>query len=66
MYGHPTFALGHTAGVQVGCGGSFRTGLTLQLTLLVLEGAQPAALALVILQREVRSHRTLHCKSTYN
>ena len=58
---HRTFALSHAAGVQVCRGGSLRAGLTLQLNLLVLVGAQPAALTLVIFQREVRSHRTLNC-----
>lgn len=54
-----TFALSHAAGVQVGCGGSLRAGLTLQLALLVLVGAQPAALTLIIFQRKVCSHWTL-------
>lgn len=63
---HRTFAFGHAAGVKVGRGGSLRTGLTLQLTLLVLVGAQPAALTLMIFQGEVRSHWTLDCKGTYN
>lgn len=61
-----TFALSHAAGVKVGGGGSLRAGLTLQLTLLVLVGAQPAALTLIIFQREVRSHRTLDCNSAHN
>ena len=59
-----TFALSDAAGVQVGRGRSLGAGLTLQLTLVVLVGAQPAALTLVIFQREVRSHRTLHCNGT--
>lgn len=54
-----TFALSNATGVQVGCGGSFGAGRTLQLTLLVLVGAEPAACTLVMFQREVRSHRTL-------
>lgn len=54
-----TFALSNATGVQVGCGGSFGAGPTLQLTLLVLVGAEPAACTLVMFQREVRSHRTL-------
>ncbi len=60
---HLTFALSDAAGVQVGRGGSLRAGLTLQLTLLVLVGAQPAALTLVMFQREVRSHWTLNCNT---
>lgn len=63
---HSTFALSHAAGVQVGRGGSLGAGFTLQLTLLVLEGAQPAALTLIIFQREVRSHRTLDCESAHD
>lgn len=63
---HHTFALSDATGVQVGRGGSLRAGLTLQLPLLVLIGAQPAALTLIIFQREVRSHRTLDCKSAHN
>jgi len=62
----PTFALGDAAGVQVGRGGSFRAGFALQLAFLVLVGTQPAALTFIIFQREVRSHRTLDCKSNYN
>lgn len=61
-----TFALCDAAGVHVGRGRSLRAGLTLQLTLLVLVGTQPAARTLVMFQGEVRSHRTLDCDSTYN
>jgi len=50
--------------VQVGGGGFLRAGLALQLTLLVLVGAQPAALTLVVFQREVCAHRTLDCNGT--
>lgn len=61
-----TFALSDAAGVQVGCGGSFRTGLTLQLTLLVLVGTQPATLTLIIFKRKVGSHWTLDWKSIHS
>lgn len=63
---HLTLALADAAGVQVGGGGSLGAGLTLQLPLLVLVGAQPAALTLVVLQREVCSHRTLDWRSARN
>lgn len=66
MWTHLTFALSNAAGVQVGSGCSLRAGLTLQLTLLVLVGAQPAALTLVIFQREVCSHWALDCNSTHS
>lgn len=59
-----TFAFSDTTGVQVGRGGSLRAGLALQLTFQVLVGTQPAALTLIIFQRKVRSHWTLHCKDT--
>lgn len=56
-----TFAFGDAAGVQVSRGGSLRAGLALQLTLLVLVGAEPAANTLVMFHREVGPHWTLDC-----
>ena len=54
-----TFALCLAAGVQVRAGEAGRAGLALHLALLVLEGADPAALTLAVLQREVRAQGTL-------